>query len=96
MEKRTRLFWTPYAVDCIDLIMEEIVRQKKAAALIKACKGITRFIYDHSWLLSLMKRYTNNHALVRLGTTRFATHFIAMESLIRFRTELIQMFASEE
>ena len=43
-----------------------------------------------------MKRFTNNHALIRPGSTRFATHFIAIESLVRFITELIQMFASEE
>ena len=66
------------------------------ASLIKACRGITRFIYDHSWVLSLMKRYTNNHASLRPGSTRFATHFLAMESLSRFRTKEIQMFASEE
>lgn len=43
-----------------------------------------------------MKRFTNNHALIRPRLTRFATHFIAMESLVRFRIELIHMFASEE
>ena len=75
--------------------MEEIGRKKKIAKVIKACRGITRFIYDHSWLLSLMKRFTNNHALIRPGLTRFATHFIAMESLVRFSTEPIQMFASK-
>ena len=96
MDKRTHLFWTPCAAHCIDLILEEIGRKTKVASLIKACRGITRFIYDHSWVLGLMKRYTNNHALVRPGLTRFATHFLAMESLVRFRTELIQMFASEE
>ena len=76
--------------------MEEIGRKQKIAEVIKACRGITRFIYDHSWLLILTKRFTNNQALICPGSTRFATHFIAMESLVRFRTELIQMFASEE
>ena len=95
-KKRLHLFWTPCATHCIDLIMEEIGRKKKIAEVIKAYRDVSRFIYDHAWLLSLMKRFTNNHALVRPGSTRFATHFIAMESLVRFRTELIQMFTSEE
>ena len=95
-KKRPHLFWTLCAAHCIDLIMEEIGKKKKIGEVIKACKGITRFIYDHSWLLSLMKRFTNNHALIRPGSTRFVTHFIEMESLVRFRTELIQMFALEE
>ena len=66
-KKRPHLFWTPRATHCIDLIMEEIGRKKKIVEVIKACRGITRFIYDHSWLLSLMKRFTNNHALIRPG-----------------------------
>lgn len=28
MEKRTKLFWTPFASHCINLIMEEIGRKK--------------------------------------------------------------------
>ena len=48
MEKRKKLFWTPCATRCIDLIMEEIVQTKNVASMIKECRGITRFIYEHS------------------------------------------------
>ena len=48
MDKRKHLFWTPCAAHCIDLILEEIGRKTSVASLIKACRGIARFIYDHS------------------------------------------------
>lgn len=88
---------TSCAAHRINLIMEEIGKRKNVVVMIKECRGITRFIHGHSRLLSLMMKYTNNHALMHPGSTRFATHFIALESLVmRFKTELIQMFALEE
>lgn len=45
---------------------------------------------------SLNKRFTNNNALVRPKATRFASHFIAMESLVKNKRKLISMFASNE
>ena len=57
--------------------------------------SIMRFIYDHMWLLALMKAFTNGRASVHLALTRFATHFIAADSLVLYRNELILMFISE-
>ena len=56
---------------------------------------ITRFIYNHTWVLSLMRTYTGGEIL-RSGITRFATNYIALDSLLQKKTALRQMFVSAE
>jgi hypothetical protein len=49
MERNRSLFWTPCAAHCIDLMLEDM--------------GKTSFIYNHIWVLSLMRRHTKNREM---------------------------------
>ena len=44
-------------------------------------KLITSFIYNSLKVVNLMKQFTRDRNLLRLNITRFATKFIAIESL---------------
>jgi hypothetical protein len=54
------------------------------------------YIYNHTFVLSLMRQFTGNRELVRLAITRFATRFSTLQSLLNSMLELQRMFLSNE
>jgi hypothetical protein len=95
MEKRPRLYWTPCAAHCIDLMLEKIgeLPQHKMA-LLKA-KKVSNFIYNHQWVLSLSRKMLKKD-LLRPAATRFATAFLTIQSIYESKEALQQMFISSE
>ncbi|RWR95498.1 hypothetical protein CKAN_02484700 [Cinnamomum micranthum f. kanehirae] len=91
-------YWTPCAAHCIDLIFEDMASPNlfpKNAETIETAKKVTRFIYNHAYVLNLMKRdYTNGRDLVRPASTKSATNSISLQCLYKFRNELRQMCTS--
>jgi hypothetical protein len=61
---------------------------------IDLARSITKFIYNHASVLSMMRQFTDKG--VRLAITRFATSFISLQSLLNSRWELQTMFLSPE
>ena len=57
---------------------------------------ITGFIYNSLKVVNLMKMFTKDRDLLRLGITHFATEFISLESLIRYETNLKRMCTTNE
>ena len=94
MERYPNLFWTPCAAHCIDLMLEDIDKIPTVRDIVKSSKSITKFIYKHASVLSLMRRFTNNKELVRLAITRFATTFISLQSLLNSMWDVRSMFLS--
>ena len=78
MEKRQHLFLSPCAAHCIDLMLEDIGNIKQIKETLDQAKMITSFIYNSLKVVHLMKLFTNDRDLLRLGITRFATEFISL------------------
>eukprot|EP00258_Populus_trichocarpa_P049868 XP_024465887.1 uncharacterized protein LOC18102381 [Populus trichocarpa] len=89
-------FWSLCAAHCIDLMLENISDPRYFSMIdetIKKARNITKFIYNHAWVLALMRKdFTNGNDLCRPGITRFATHFLSIQCLLKFKKELRQMF----
>eukprot|EP00253_Pinus_taeda_P001621 PITA_01621 len=96
MERYPNLFWTPCAAHCIDLMLEDIDKIPTVRDIVESANNITKFIYNHSSILSLMRRFTNNKELVRPAITRFATTFISLQSLLNSMWEVKSMFLSAD
>eukprot|EP00253_Pinus_taeda_P010395 PITA_10395 len=94
MERYLNLFWTPCAAHCIDLMLEDIGKIPTVRDIVESSKSITKFIYNHASVLSLMRRFTNNKELVRFAITRFATTFISLQSLLNSMWDVKSMFLS--
>ncbi|KAL7185874.1 hypothetical protein ACSBR2_027768 [Camellia fascicularis] len=47
-------------------------------------------------VLDLMRKFTGDRELIRPAITRFATNFIAIESIVRYKQQLRAMFNSDE
>ncbi|GKU96674.1 hypothetical protein SLEP1_g9886 [Rubroshorea leprosula] len=97
--KYSTFFWSPCAAHCIDLMLENFSDARYFPIVdttIGKARKITKFIYNHSWVLALMRRdYTNGRHLCRPAVTRFATHFLSIQCLLKFKKELRQMFTSD-
>ena len=96
MEKRKHLFWSPCAAHCIDLMLEDIGSLKSVKETLDDAKMIISFIYNSLKVVNLMKLFTRDRNLLRPGITRFATEFISIESLIRYKQDLKIMCTTTE
>ncbi|KAL4198749.1 hypothetical protein AMTRI_Chr03g141630 [Amborella trichopoda] len=87
MERRPNLYWTPCAAHCINLMLKEIGKLKMVKYCILKSKFITRFIYNHTYLHASMREHCMRD-IVRESTTRFATAFLTIQSILVNKTGL--------
>nr|XP_007153622.1 hypothetical protein PHAVU_003G051000g [Phaseolus vulgaris]ESW25616.1 hypothetical protein PHAVU_003G051000g [Phaseolus vulgaris] len=97
MQKRKKLYLTPYAAHCIDLMLEDF--EKKIPLhhdTIANGKKITTYIYSRTGLISLLHKYSEGKDLIRPANTRFATSYLTLGCLNDNRGSLIKMFTSSD
>jgi hypothetical protein len=81
-EKHRTIWWTPCAAHYLDLMLEDIGKIEWVKKTVEQGKSITRYIYNHSWVLNIMRKNTYGRELVRSVITRFATNFLTLQSMI--------------
>ncbi|XP_075633519.1 uncharacterized protein LOC142605978 [Castanea sativa] len=100
MQKYGSFYWSPCVAHCIDLMLENFSNRRYFPIIhetIQKAKKITKFIYNHGKVLSLMRSdFTNGRDLVRPAITRFATEFLSLQCLTKFKKELRQMFTCDQ
>ena len=77
-------------------MLDDIGKLNVHATTLPLAKQVVKFIYGHTWVLSLMRTFTKNHELLRPAITRFATTFLTLQSLCKQKQALIAMFPSEK
>ncbi|KAK7267601.1 hypothetical protein RIF29_20279 [Crotalaria pallida] len=95
-EKRPKLFWSPCAAHCLDLILEDIGQLPVFHDTIAKAKKITNYIYRHTWILSLHRKHSMGKELARPAVTRFATAYLTLNCILLRKNALRSMFVSEE
>ncbi|XP_070671677.1 uncharacterized protein [Malus domestica] len=93
--KHHNVFWTSCAAHCIDLMFEAMGKRENVAAVVKRARTITNYIYNHGWLLAKMREFCRGE-IIRPATTRFATNYIALNSLLKKKAGLKQLFTSDD
>lgn len=96
METFPTLFWTPCASQCIDAMLEDIVKLGAVSEVIETAKSVTGFIYNNGPVLNMMRKYTHGKDLLLPSESRAATNFITLKRMICMRDELTSMVSSEE
>ena len=71
--------WQPCAAHTINLMLKDIGNFPEIDAVVSSCKGISRFLYNHSTLHSEMHEAIGGE-LVRPNGTRFGTNFMFLQS----------------
>ena len=96
MERHPTIFWSPCAAHYIDLMLEEIGKLEWVKSCVERAKNVCKFIYNHSFVLSKMRKYTGGKELARPSIMRFASNFITLQSLLTSRDDLRSMFVGRE
>jgi hypothetical protein len=96
MERYPSLYWSPCATHCIDLMLEDMGKLPWIKEIIDSTWSVTKYIYNHTFVLSLMRQFTGNKELVHPAITCFTTSFISLQSLLNSMLELQRMFLSNE
>nr|XP_034930717.1 uncharacterized protein LOC118061403 [Populus alba] len=91
MEEFPSIFWSPCTAHCINLILQDIGKLQSVCCVVKHVYGITKYIYNHCYPLYLMRKFTGGKEILRPAPTRFATNFIALQSILAYKDELRAM-----
>ncbi|XP_031254301.1 uncharacterized protein LOC116112286 [Pistacia vera] len=81
-KKRRKLFWSPCVAHCLDLILEDIGKITVFYDTIAKAKQVTSFIYRHTWVLNLYRKFSMDKELARPAVTRFATSFLTLSCIM--------------
>ncbi|KAM1329377.1 hypothetical protein ACFX2F_013556 [Malus domestica] len=93
--KHHNVFWTSCATHCIDLMFEAMGKRENVATMVKRARTITNYIYNHGLLLAKMREFCKGE-IICPATTRFATNYIALDSLLKKKAGLKQLFTSDD
>jgi len=63
-------------------MLEDIGKIDWVKNTIDHAKIITKFIYNHTLIFSLMKKHAGGKDIIRPAITRFATHFLTLQSIL--------------
>lgn len=90
------LYWVPCASQCVDLMLQDFEKLELIQAILTQAKYVTRYIYNCSFILNMMRRYTFGNDIIAIGITRSATNFTLLKRLFGLRNNLQSMVTSEE
>lgn len=96
MDAFPTLYWSPCAVDCIELMLEDFGKVEWINSTIEQAKSVTRYIYKHAAILNMMRRYTFGIDIVRPGVCLFATNFMTLKQMADLKLNLQSMVTSQE
>ena len=63
MERQPHIYWILCAAHCINLILMDFWKLHKVQQAVDSIQIITKFIYNHTWILLLMQTYTRKEIL---------------------------------
>ena len=81
LKQQLQIYRTPYAGHRIDLMLIDIGRLCRVQQAVESTQTISRFIYNHAWILSMMQRYTWREIL-RSSVIWFVMNYIALDNLL--------------
>ncbi|WCJ19657.1 hAT transposon superfamily [Euphorbia peplus] len=96
MDTFPTLYWAPCAAHCLDLILEDFSKLEWINTVIQQARSMTRFIYNHSMVLNMMRRYTCGNDIVEIGITRFSANFATLKRILDLKQALQTMVTSQE
>lgn len=90
------LVWSPCAAHCINLMLQDMGKLVEVSDAVLHASNVTKYIYNHCYALYLVRKYTGGREILRPAPTRFATNFIALQSILSQKDALRAMVTSKE
>lgn len=96
METLPTLYCSPCAAHCIGLVLEDFGKIEWIRSAIEQARSVTRFIYKHTIILNIMRRYTFGIDIVKPGGSLSATNFMTLKQMADLKLNLQSMVTSQE
>ncbi|KAK6259440.1 zinc finger protein [Theobroma cacao] len=96
MESFPSLYWAPCLVHCVDMMLEDFANLEWISETIEQAKSVTRFVYNHSVVLNMMRRFTFHNDIVEPAVTRFASNFATLKRMADLKLKLQAMVNSQD
>ncbi|XP_031284355.1 uncharacterized protein LOC116143078 [Pistacia vera] len=90
-EKYPSITWSPCAAHSINLVLKDIAEMNHIVYLARRASEVTKFLYNHIFLIAWLRKRQGWKEIVRPGATHFTTTFIAMRSLHEHKHDLQAM-----
>ncbi|XP_031261897.1 uncharacterized protein LOC116120101 [Pistacia vera] len=87
-EKYSSIPWSPCAAHCINLMLKDIAEMSHIVNLLTRASEVTKFVYNHSFVLASLRKKQGWTEIIRPCATRFATTFVALSSLHQHKHDL--------
>ncbi|CAA7038795.1 unnamed protein product [Microthlaspi erraticum] len=95
-ERYPTIYCSPCAAHCINLILEDVGELPLVKKLTSYASKITIFVNTHKHILNWLRNRPGWREIIRPAETRFATSFIALQSLYAHKDYLQSMVVDEE
>ncbi|XP_028788807.1 uncharacterized protein LOC114744828 [Neltuma alba] len=94
-DKHPSIYWSPCATHCLNLILADIGKMALVTSLASRASKVSKFIYNHAFLLAWLRKREGWKEIIRPGPTWFATTFIALKSLLDHKHDLQALVTSK-
>jgi len=95
MDKYTKVYWTPCAAHCLDLLLHDLAKFPWINEAIRRGKQMSHFIFNHQLTLTLYRKQASRE-LLRPSDTRFATYYITLKRVVEEKTSIRSIICSSE
>ncbi|XP_057829201.2 uncharacterized protein LOC131040322 [Cryptomeria japonica] len=89
------LVWNPCVAHYLYLLLEDMGKLSWVKNVVEDARNVTEYIYNHIWVLNLMREYIDGKNLMHSGVTDIATNFLTLHSILVALPNLKRMFMSE-
>ncbi|KAL9861636.1 putative HAT dimerization domain, ribonuclease H-like superfamily [Arabidopsis thaliana] len=96
VEKFPTIAWSPCSAHCINLILEDVAKLPHVHHIVRRMSKVTIFVYNHKPALNWVRKRSGWREIIRPGETRFATTFIALQSLYQHKEDLQALVTSAD
>ncbi|KAL1220640.1 hypothetical protein V5N11_003344 [Cardamine amara subsp. amara] len=90
------LYWVPCAAHCIDKMLEEFAKLDWIGETIEQAQAMTRFIYNRSGVLNIMRKFTSGNDILLPAFSTSATNFATLGRIAELKSNLEAMVTSTE
>ncbi|XP_054822674.1 uncharacterized protein LOC129320986 isoform X1 [Prosopis cineraria] len=94
-DKYPSIFWSPCAAHCLNLILADIGKMEIVTSLAARASVVSKFIYNHAFLLAWLRKREGWVEIIRPGATRFATTFIALKNIYEHKHDIQALITSK-
>lgn len=96
LQNYATIFVSPCASQCLNMILEEFSKVDWVNQCISQAQVISKFVYNNSPVLDLMRKLTGGQDIIRSGVTRPVSNFLSLQSMMKQKARLKHMFNSPE